>query len=1011
MAQLTQKYVDLVSQAIADFDTIFNALASKGVEKDGVALGTGSVLIDNGSVKTSEYAGLISKQLYRVQGVDGVSSTVVAPGGVIANYDGANKSLANSGIKYNADSIVISGNITDSGYYGTTSALSATLTGATASISGAAPTNGTGYTVVGATDKLTVAPVDNYVLKSIEIKKGSVGVALSEANIDATVNSAATAAIVTGGSIDNAVLDAAAQDGAYTIKVKASSTYTAEISSTSGVSLTTPGYVTEIENADAVAEKSIKETAGNAAEYFISIPKATVSGITGSGAADLTLAGALATVDNAADGYEVKATGTITVDTKNAQINSGYISSSDKIEVSGTPSVTAKSLYIKKGNVGNAAGNAAEVNVNVSGVSLSGDKYVATATVDQKYSHAIESGYVEADTYEANITGSGKLEMNKAAAAVTTTGTSLVKSGDAIFSEAEIAGGYKLTVNATTEFDRSLTTEGYLGDVAQIVKPDTATASKDYYIAKGSVTANTTLSTVVKSGSGSVDGAEGTVSIFVAEKDLDKTRDYYEITATPSAVVNNGYVTGFTAGETQKSFLPKATLKFVENSEAGNFLQVEKGGYLPSGLIAEIAEITGEMDYASVSVGIGNDFDKTVTGDYTLSLVQGAIDAGYISSASLSDGKGELKLNNTYKVAHAAATLENTSAVELGNVVAKGNGYAITASGNATAKFTLTKEGYIKIADVAGATIDGNVATIVAPHSDEIELAKAVVAIPEASKVTLSSANNTVLAGDTTSPYYVKPVISNGNVVANTTTAGYISTSDKHNLTVTAEEAVVYIKPGVKYESVANVSADTNTALQFSGTEENGVFKAKLASYEIPVTGTIEEGYYKGAAATVTGKATVAAKEVSIAKAAVSVSQASGQADVNATEVVLHDSNADATKKFVGVTASGVASATANVDTAGYIKDKSQVTVNAINVASKTKYIEVFNQGETEIEGDNYNVITVGGQASGTNETSMVLPTAAKYVENNTEIRLHADAMGSAVESKLAELEARLAGR
>lgn len=179
--------------------------------------------------------------------------------------------------------------------------------------------------------------------------------------------------------------------------------------------------------------------------------------------------------------------------------------------------------------------------------------------------------------------------------------------------ETDTSSAYYITVTGDVTpgsvTAKATVTEGYQTATTKTatspINPTVTGSDAKVYIKAGSVYhgAGFTISGTVHDTDDSLIGnPEGVTFPFTTSRPA--SGDYLEINATDAYTVRAGYQSEHS--ETAKSptyFIPKAVLQYVENSTDGsNFIQVKTGGYLPAGVLGDIAGFDSSTtpDYAKI---------------------------------------------------------------------------------------------------------------------------------------------------------------------------------------------------------------------------------------------------------------------------------------------------------------------------------------------------------------------------------------------------------------------------
>ena len=178
--------------------------------------------------------------------------------------------------------------------------------------------------------------------------------------------------------------------------------------------------------------------------------------------------------------------------------------------------------------------------------------------------------------------------------------------------ETDTSSAYYITVTGDVTpgsvTAKATVTEGYqtatTKTATSTINPTVTGSGAKVYIKAGSVyhgTGFTISGTVHDTDDSLIGNPEGVTFPFTTSRPA--SGDYLEINATDAYTVRAGYQSEHS--ETAKSptyFIPKAVLQYVENSTDGsNFIQVKTGGYLPAGVLGDIAGFDStNPDYAKI---------------------------------------------------------------------------------------------------------------------------------------------------------------------------------------------------------------------------------------------------------------------------------------------------------------------------------------------------------------------------------------------------------------------------
>lgn len=1075
-----QTFSQVISNAIRDFDNIYDALKTKLVTASGTTPLTAAQRSD-GTIATSQYANFITNQLYRVGTATTengettmVGITPVLVGGVIASYAGATSSVTDG--TYGTlvgDNLPVTLAIASPGYYDTTSRIvgnvpvigSLSVTGSSIASYAVVNNSVTEYVIKDLTN--------NYPLMEVHIPQGAVSVTYSNTpTITESITN--TLDIDSSSTISNATLNSG-NTGDYTLVITKNAQYTGEGTITPEVS-TTAGFVTSSQVTVPSPTFSILSNMTEATDT-IYIPAATVSG-TLSNTADVSLTGSsgislLPTAPSEGEYYTLtaSATGLSVIGTTTA----GYLPSGSNIAL-GSVADKEKSFYLPAGSVPDTtiALTSEQLTYTDSGSALTSTvtNYPITFGITQGSPEVttIIPGYIQDTSYSVSVSGTKTMYIKQGAiteAANITVG-SITGNTDVI--SVGTSGQYRVTVPISASVSTvGQITQGFISEANQITHNDD-TDSVTLSVAAGSATITPTLTVAVTDREDNKDAEVVNEEIFSSE--APETGDYYTITASASKNVTSGYMTdsNVTIGNSNIKYLKKATFQYVqmEDNET-SFLQVKTGGYVPSGMIANIADISGSIDNASLTVALGDGSSGILTSStpessyYTIIASKGTVNAGYMSSSSGDiDGTayvlhGSQVLTSTFN----SSTIDTTSTPVFDDTNGK---YTLAVSHSLTNALTF-QEGYTKLADI---TLNGSAGALTNTISGRTSLDIGEGAYGITSKefrVTITNTSN-VLTSTASGGYALTPAMT-AELVIDATTAGYISgTNERVTAEIAASDASItatpiYIKKGAGSIARSGHTADDWSALATNATTSTATLSDNFTSsidgsYTITLGGyaeaalELDEGYYKASdnsGTTLSGGKVYLNKTMTVSHGHASMSLQTPSNSFTLTTSGDHPedissilaTNAPATgyiaiQSEVGVTGSISI-------TEGYVKDISaDKTEASVSGATTIRYIPTVNLSNSQLaaigqnyEGNNvasgttvYGAIRLGSNdgdihaastyaTASTTETGLrdavILPTKNKFALYDTKVELTADAMGSAVVAELLSLENRLAGR
>lgn len=990
-------YSSLIEQAITDFDSIFTKLVEKGSVYNGEQLVAGD--IDQG-IATSEYAGIIENNLFKVEGK--LSSDITNKvNGMIPNYDktGINATVTPT-FTAGATTATITVSELEEGFYGSSSRITGSIDLTTVSFSGSTHADNTGnYTVDGSdAGKYVITPVK--LISSVEIAKGSLAIDMDKANKTGTISSVIEKTAIGTGSVSGAsILDAATAPTGRFVAVEVTPATDGTVTVASGVTFKA-GYIDKM-TGDTSVSTVTGEGTGTAKTVNVKLNDAavTIGELTGQVAVD---SGSLLVATGSQEGYDVTASiGTLTVG--DASITEGYIDSADQVTLpTKTDKITSKTIKIKKGSVSTDAATVTLNDITTTNLAKDGENYKATVYVGgkaegQDLTTTIDPGYIPDSSATRTLTGSATVTVPVGSVTISnSSGTGLSVDGSGIYSESQGTDDYSITVSGSVSTTATVK-PGLIKAASEVINPSAVDLSKTIYIKKAALNATSKITTAAVAGTSPDKDIPTDFNLFYDSLDSFPTGykgDYYTVTATASAnAKTQGYLSGETASATDVKYIPKATFEYVvanENDSSQNFIQVKTGGFIPSGVIANIAEITGTPDYANVPLSYSAVTLNETTGKYQVTVSKGAVNPGYISSTN-----GPLS-NNVLNLDAGSVTIDESSkscTITMGTTPELKEGkYAFTGS-NTAHKISVTKTtGYI-----SGGKVEEN-----STCTANLTLDKAVLEIPESSTVALGATSGTASVSSTATKYTIRPVINNGNVSVTVGTAGYLAASDSQSVSISSKgDEVVYIKEGAVGAVSGNDASDTSEAGKLTGAANTDhSYTVSLSSFDINVSGQISEGYVS--AGTASGKATVSARQLKINAGKATVTSASKNVALTTNNENVEIVTPDSTTGYLEIKAAGTVITNATVSK-GYLDDASQVSHANIDVGA-TGYIKI-NDNTSATVGSNAEEAPELAATSGTTIT-------CKGTVNTSDITVSVGkhTMGSAVYDELTRLKNRLAG-
>lgn len=1020
-------YTDLITRVISDFDSIFDVLVNKKL-KFGTGDSAETITVakhrDTGKIQTSDYATLLGSLVH----VNGLSTNEV-----IANYGGVKGTAATSSLSIAQDgSYQATVTIPAAAYYDTGSTLKTTIatTGLTISESIANVTAADGlYT-------FTPATTSTALFDTVILKQGSVTVTTNKASVNESGVTYTTS--ITSGTISGVLAstdpDAYAtgsgddkKQNAYQLKFKTSVTrggslvITPTIGGSDGY--LTPTEINELKNQEGATlgfadndSTKLTSTFNLNAEQSIYIKKGGFelnSADTSGAVAQITGTGA---VWGTKEEYEAKKAIKLEATVGNVDLTGkfteGYVESANNISLGAITGLSGEA-YLKIGSVGTP-----EVDASIS---LTGDTaigitkaaaealgtgkfYKITAAIpDAKKTQAkkLTAGMISSEDYNITLSSTAQdVYIAKGEVTINPKATVTLGSSNIVTTT---TSDYAFTVtpsvmNTTEEPGISGFKAGYFA-TAPTLSPKTSNAVT-YYVKPGSVTTTASFSAalteVAGDGAGgkyeTVDNKQVLEDIFETDLDSVKNRDYYTITATGISTVVDGYVEAsktVITNNTAVRYLPKADItRQVEydtdkKTVLRTYLEVTKGGYLPSGTIAEIAAdgtITDEVEsisrvYAAVKATIDADYTSVISsgtdskaifsaeeivGGYKLAVTKAAkTSAGYISGTT---GEGTVSGDFWIAKGSTTATSEFTpdqslkdskpvlTAVEEGTGEKKTViGYSLTVAG--THKTTVTtQEGYITATEVTLEDVEGEEITegnvIETDVSQTVVFDKAnIVAAQDTQQISLGIevaediATVTKAEGEETNPskYVITPKLDGeSSIVVHSSVDGYLKSTDTFEIDILADGSKesatpIFIKEGEGGDIVIDTSvtiADTEKLKirpDFSTLieDEAGDYYKIEAKGKLAVKADMGEGYY-GSPEIAKVKSNTAVDlgfvKVNKAEAAASISGSVGITSDDVHFVETAPANGEGTQ-YVTISAGATVTGSVSVTSAGYIKN------------------------------------------------------------------------------------------
>lgn len=705
--------------------------------------------------------------------------------------------------------------------------------------------------------------------------------------------------------------------------------------------------------------------------------------------------------------------------------------------------------------------------------------YTVSVTGNQSFSTTVNEGYIkstETSSATASVNGSVKIARGSVSGSITSNVNAESNTSGMISAEST---AYSITLRNTLDGASSISkTEGYItsDDVNVTATP---AADKAVYIKAGSTSllSPTLTSQFVCKKTGEHATTPMSMSLYNTVDALESAVgstgvDYYAL------VLNSGYsvVSGYqptVASSTSKGsitddgvvttstgssiyYMPLATFEYVEGDNANKFIQVKKGGYVPSGALTDLGGITGTIDYAAVQGTLSGVEFATADGEgYALSIAKNVTDAGYIGSA---DGQGSLTLDaSTARIKKGSVTASTSrTAITQGTIALNeaGTKYVVPFTSSFTSTVTLG-EGYIKPADIdiTGYKRNGSDFAKTEDNNGSLELNKAKLSV-EGSISQISVKNDAASTNVVTAEngdYYLTTQYT-GTATAHITEGYSVADDAEGNISGTSNK--IYLQKGsVSSISVADGGSGTVSA-PTGFTKSAGKYTGSFNVSGITVQHTIGEGYIKSGATGGIESNTISLKdkEISINAASVQcVHSATATLEALDSSLVLADSiGSDTDNSYLAIKATPSGITCDDTITAGYLGNKSEIICRDGTLNSVTKYIKKvdYTLSTTEVANyylnndssktektsavyvagtlgstsshvcdDNGNTVAAASIASMSDDASVIglrnsvyIDTTAKYATNDIQVTLTPDAMGTDVVAELAKLQKRMSG-
>lgn len=998
MADTNQTYLTLISTAIRDFDSIYGALVDRGVATytgltDGNKYNTG--------VATSEYAGLIRK-LYKV-----------------TDKLGADVDLSTYALEYKDNLSAKTATInTTSGLIEFTPSALAVVDGSSKITATLTPVSlGISNFKAGDDAYVYTAP-NNTIVKDVTIDKGSVALNIEAATVSEWEPTVTTESVAVGNQLGANILKSELAEGttgytAFTVTptVNVTGSKTITLAANKGFTFT-PGYIESLTDTDLSKEISTngKYTPTTASTLYIQ--NAALRNVKANGAIGFDKS-EIKGVGKDEDGYNIIADAALSV---SGDVTPGFLGAGSKLESDGTSPISS-TLRIKKGTVSDVSiTNTLQTTGDTTILSsATSDVYTITVTAPAvSENKSIDYGYVKSDDAGFKVTAVKKEEtikidkgsiVAKADAKVnkvTGNGTSLTAGANGT-TEA-------ITVNISAEFkeaDQS-TKAGYVTSATR-----TAAAAKDVeiHLTKSKATKDSlSLSASVVDTEDGKDATNKGTAVNIFQDDAPESGDYYKIDAVSEFSISAGYTSaGLSGGKEKQLYLPKATLKYVADSDAGNILQVVTGGYLPSGNLIDFSEIEGKLDEADVKVSLTGpawDINKKA---YIISAVynDSASGIGYFNGAANFTGASvELAKGTATQVASI-----DSSTVK--GITSNGDDkYQVTLSTKGKTTTTIVN-GYITGSDVTvnGAAVE-NSSDVEISGETTVELDKATLGL-KATTVDLGATPTGFAFSEDETDFVITPNFgTNHTVTIKPTADGYTTTNDETPVTLTTGTVGTYYLKAGSVDPITAQAGNAKITLQSDfDTKTSGDYTVVIPTgTTVAATATINEGYIN--APKVTGNVSVESNALTVARGSVSPVVSSVSATLSSSEVSLETAPI-ADETLFALHANASATSTANVTKAGYIKQTEVGTADTREAEQVTHYVKGIKLDavvSTEsTNGKVYNYANFGVD-KGAAVDEAIIASAERYAKYDIKVSLHADAMGTNVRSELSKLEARLLG-
>jgi len=645
----------------------------------------------------------------------------------------------------------------------------------------------------------------------------------------------------------------------------------------------------------------------------------------------------------------------------------------------------------------------------------------------------IDPGYIKETSYNVSINSSPKVFTIPKGNAIVSSGTPTVglSFDSTVLMTTAVPTGeyYTISSNVSSALSASTFKAGYFKNIDSLSLTGLShSASTVYYMPKASAVFSTNLDYVLVDADDGKEANSGTTEtpVYILSSTVPESGDYYKITSSISQEsLSEGYLVnnGITYSGTKDYYLPKAIMSYVENSESGNYIQVSTGGYIPSGIIKDIAVLSGIPDFASVELNFINPDGTSLIhttqadGDYIIQLSKGLINAGYISqSEGTLNGIGYI----THGSVNSNVSLTNLSADENPTWNSTTSKYEINISATPSVTSTTTVPGYIKSSDVT-----------ITPDSEQtsvISLNKAILTAETqdtegSTNISLTSSGVGVTLGENTSSYYIEYGIEPGaKIRARASSTGYIESGS-----VSSDVLLTNI-PSKFYLNEATLSSpDTSNAKVLSYSDNYSTTQAGdytiTANLSASAAVSVSEGYIPAAGLSDSIAVTGTDVSIKVPHGAISTS-VSGESILVGSGTTVETANyllssipsGENASDYISLISTALGTEVGTISTSGYIKQADFVS-DAENklLGTVTKYIRLFTNSviddDTQVSKklNTYTLYSVSDNSS-YSSSSAIIETEGTFSQNNLKVSIDTDSMGNSVYDKIVALKNRLEG-